>query len=110
MLPISLTLALSSFSFSAAWASSSFFSVSMSAGTYQHAGPSKSIQFLQPFCFRRSVTSSLACTSRSESGGSGGSGNGACLLLGADLLLDLVDPGVELSGRVGSCLPGELVT
>ncbi len=107
MLPISLTLVLSSFSFSAAWASSSFFSVSMSAGTYQHAEQSKSIRFLQPFCFRRSVTSSLACTTRSESGVRRTS-NSACLLLGADLLLDLVDPGVELSGSVGSCMAGEL--
>lgn len=41
MLPISLTLALSSFSFSAAWASSSFFCVSMSAGTYQRPEQSK---------------------------------------------------------------------
>ena len=65
-------------------------------------------RFGPPFCAKRSVTSSLAyfsCQNQADRGR--GVGARACLLLGADLLLDVVDLGVELGGGVGSCAAGE---
>lgn len=46
----------------------------------------------------------LSLHMRSELSGSGTASGSACLLLGADLLLDPVDLGVELGGSVGSCM------